>query len=68
MYVFITRTELEINKCKLDTIVLYALEEQYVEIAVEAPKKVQIKHTGSNTITVKATGKVRDWFLLNPFC
>ncbi|KAJ7275854.1 glycoside hydrolase family 35 protein [Mycena rebaudengoi] len=41
----------------LDTIVLYALEEQYVEIAVEAPKKVQIKHTGSNTITVKATGK-----------
>ncbi|KAJ7176384.1 glycoside hydrolase family 35 protein [Mycena crocata] len=42
---------------KVDTIVLYALEGQYVEISVEVTKKAPIVHTGSRTISAKATGK-----------
>ncbi|KAJ7128422.1 glycoside hydrolase family 35 protein [Mycena epipterygia] len=43
---------------KVDTIVLYALEGQYVEIAVEVAGKAQISHAGSTTISATATGKV----------
>ncbi|KAJ7469612.1 glycoside hydrolase family 35 protein [Mycena latifolia] len=42
---------------KVDTIVLYALEGQYIEISVEVAKKVPIVHTGSTTIGAKVTGK-----------
>ncbi|KAJ7075303.1 glycoside hydrolase family 35 protein [Mycena belliarum] len=42
---------------KMDTIVLYALEGQYVEISVEVGKKARIAHAGSTSITAKATGK-----------
>ncbi|KAJ7196639.1 glycoside hydrolase family 35 protein [Mycena pura] len=41
----------------LDTIVLYALHGQYVEIAIEAAPRVRITHAGSTTISAKATGK-----------
>ncbi|KAJ7757393.1 glycoside hydrolase family 35 protein [Mycena maculata] len=40
-----------------DTIVLYALEGQYVEISVQAAPGSRIVHTGSTTIAAKATGK-----------
>ncbi|KAJ7488693.1 glycoside hydrolase superfamily, partial [Mycena galericulata] len=42
---------------KIDTIVLYALEGQYVEIVVEVAKTEHITHSGSSTISAKATGK-----------
>ncbi|KAJ6608888.1 putative beta-galactosidase, partial [Mycena sp. CBHHK59/15] len=42
---------------KMDTIVVYALEGQYAEIAVECSGKTKITHAGSNTITATATGK-----------
>ncbi|KAF7334698.1 putative beta-galactosidase A [Mycena venus] len=42
---------------KVDTIVLYALEGQYVEISVESVPNAKISHVGSNSITAKATGK-----------
>ncbi|KAF7291169.1 putative beta-galactosidase A [Mycena indigotica] len=41
----------------LDTIVLYSLKGQYVEIAVEVPPKVKVSHTGSTTISAVTTGK-----------
>ncbi|KAJ6518287.1 glycoside hydrolase family 35 protein [Mycena vitilis] len=42
---------------KVDTIVLYALRGQYVEISVEAAASAKISHSGSATISAKATGK-----------
>ncbi|KAJ7692256.1 putative beta-galactosidase [Mycena rosella] len=42
---------------KVDTIVLYALEGQDVEISVQVAKQAPIVHTGSATIAAKVTGK-----------
>ncbi|KAJ7772210.1 glycoside hydrolase family 35 protein [Mycena metata] len=42
---------------KIDTIVLYALEGQYVEISVQSAPNAKISHSGSTTIAAKATGK-----------
>ncbi|KAF8167047.1 glycoside hydrolase family 35 protein [Mycena galopus ATCC 62051] len=41
----------------VDTIVLYALQGQYVEISVEAATGAKISHSGSTTITAKTTSK-----------
>ncbi|KAK7017720.1 putative beta-galactosidase A [Favolaschia claudopus] len=41
----------------VDTIVLYALEGQYIEISVEGVSREKISHSGSNTISAKTTGK-----------
>ncbi|KAF7360949.1 putative beta-galactosidase A [Mycena sanguinolenta] len=42
---------------QVDTIVLYALEGQYVEISVESAPGAKISHAGSTTISAKPTGK-----------
>ncbi|KAJ7898549.1 glycoside hydrolase family 35 protein [Mycena olivaceomarginata] len=42
---------------KVDTIVLYALERQYVEISIETASNAKISHSGSTTISAKTTGK-----------
>ncbi|KAJ7496148.1 glycosyl hydrolases family 35-domain-containing protein [Mycena galericulata] len=54
----LTWSTFEKNKSKHKTIVLYALEGQYVEIVVELAKTEHITHAGSSTISAKATGKV----------
>ncbi|KAJ7209078.1 putative beta-galactosidase [Mycena haematopus] len=42
---------------KIDTIILYALEGQYVEISVESAPRAKISHSGSTTISAKTTGR-----------
>ncbi|KAJ6453970.1 glycoside hydrolase family 35 protein [Mycena sanguinolenta] len=42
---------------QVDTIVLYALEGQYVEISVESTPRAKISHSGSTAISAKTTGK-----------
>ncbi|KAJ7036014.1 glycoside hydrolase family 35 protein [Mycena alexandri] len=42
---------------KIDTIVLYALDGQYIEISVQSAPNAKISHSGSTTIAAKTTGK-----------